>query len=36
MAHKNWDDIATTEFEAMDSKWQRDWADLRNRVVRRG
>ena len=32
---KDWDRIATREFEAMDTHEQDDWADLRKRVARR-
>ncbi len=35
MALKDWDKIAGQEFEALDSAWQEDWADLRKRVTRR-
>jgi hypothetical protein len=35
MVTKDWDKIATTEFKALDSEWQRDWADLRKLVARR-
>ena len=31
---KDWDKIATTEFEGMDSGERADWADLRKRVNR--
>lgn len=33
MARKNWDKIATAEFKALDSDWQADWADLRERTA---
>lgn len=32
MAGKNWDEIATAEFEALESAWQEEWSDLRGRV----
>ena len=35
MTSKKWDDIATAEFEAMDSDEQKDWADLRQHVMNR-
>lgn len=35
MATKDWDKVATTEFEGMDSSERQDWADLRQRVSRR-
>lgn len=34
MARKNWDKIADQEFNALDGDWQKDWADLRERVNR--
>ncbi len=35
MGRKNWDEIAENEFQALESAWQNDWADLRKRVARR-
>lgn len=32
---KDWDRIATEEFNAMDDSAQDEWADLRRRVARR-
>jgi hypothetical protein len=32
MARKNWDKIATKEFEELDEQAQKDWADLRVRI----
>lgn len=36
MAQKNWQKIATSEFENMEAEYKDNtWADLRNRVSRR-
>jgi hypothetical protein len=35
MAKKNWDKIATKEFEDLDEQAQKDWAELRARVSAR-
>ena len=35
MSSKDWGKVAKREFEALDSDWQKDWADLRSRVIRR-
>jgi hypothetical protein len=32
MVKKNWDKIATKEFEELDEQAQKDWAELRNRI----
>jgi len=32
----DWDSIASSEFKTMDDDWQKDWADLRERVSKRG
>jgi hypothetical protein len=34
MKARDWDEIAQQEFETMDSDWQQDWSDLRQRVMR--
>jgi hypothetical protein len=33
MTARDWDDIANREFETMDTDWQADWADLRERIL---
>lgn len=35
MPDTEWDMIARREFEMLDSDWQKDWADLRQRVAKR-
>jgi hypothetical protein len=32
MAHKDWDQIATREFQAMDKDAQAQWIELRRRL----
>lgn len=33
MARKNWEKIADKEFKSMPSDFQKDWSDLRKRLV---
>jgi len=35
MSKKNWKKLADEEFTSMDIAWQRDWQDLRQRVMNR-
>jgi len=34
MSKKNWNAVATKEFETMSQDYQADWADLRQRVMK--
>jgi hypothetical protein len=33
MSERNWDEVAKREFKTMDDDWQKDWAELRRRVM---
>lgn len=32
---KNWDSIAEAQFKSLDSAFQNEWSDLRERVINR-